>query len=66
MDSSEKDVKDLIARIEKYVSETRYSCAIGYSFSEGGSSDIEEMFAESDKVMYEAKKKHYEELGISR
>ena len=62
MDSTEKDVKDLIARIEKYVSETRYSCAIGYSYSEGGSTNIEEMFMESDKAMYEAKKRHYREL----
>ena len=64
--SSEEDVKGLISRIEKNVSDTKYSCAIGYSYAENGSSDIEEMFTESDKVMYEAKKKHYEELGVKR
>ena len=66
MDSSEADVKALISRIEKYVSDTKYSCAIGYSYAENGSSSIEEMLIESDKVMYEAKKRHYNELGKNR
>ena len=56
---SEEDVKKLIERIQNKVSETRYSCAIGYSFRPDGAKDIDELMKESDEKMYENKKEYY-------
>jgi diguanylate cyclase (GGDEF)-like protein len=59
--SNEKEIKELIERIEKNVSETRYHCAIGYSYKAGGDGDIDEMLKESDEMMYANKAKYYSE-----
>lgn len=59
--SSEKEIKELIERIEKNVSETRYHCAIGYSCKPGGATDIDAMLKESDEMMYVNKAKYYSE-----
>ncbi len=59
MNTSENEVQELINRIKKNVSETKYSCAIGYSFREDNSTEVEELLMESDKIMYEDKKRHY-------
>ena len=60
--NSEKEVKELIKRIEKNISETQYSCAIGYSYCADGSLNMDEMLTMSDKYMYESKKKYYERV----
>ncbi|MBR4256154.1 MAG: diguanylate cyclase [Clostridia bacterium] len=58
--------KELVKRIERNVSETKYHCAVGYSTSEDGSKTVEEMLKESDVMMYAAKERYYEELGTGR
>ena len=57
--SSEEEVKQLIERINKYVSETKYHCAIGYSYIGDSGREIEEVLKESDAMMYENKADYY-------
>ena len=64
--SSEEEVQQLIERIEKNVSATIYSCAIGYSYSPEGGKPLEEMLKESDEMMYARKAQHYLETGKER
>ena len=60
---SEEEVKKLIDRIREKVAETRYHCAIGYSFSSGGDRNIDEMIKESDEMMYKDKMDFYSQPG---
>ena len=64
--TSEDEVKQFVNLVQKYVSETDYSCAIGYSYSSDGSKSIDEMLLESDKMMYAQKALHYAKLGVVR
>ena len=64
--TSEEELKKLIGRIEEYVSEIEFNCAIGYSYSADGKKPIAEMLKEADAGMYAAKKRYYEETGIER
>lgn len=57
--TSETELHDLINKIEKKVSETKYSISIGYCFSLEADKDIEEMVKKSDLMMYENKALHY-------
>lgn len=57
------EVTELIKRIESSVSETKYSCAIGYSYSADGKKPIEDMLRESDMMMYAVKERYYQEHG---
>ena len=56
---NEDDLKDLILRINKNVSSTKYSCSIGYCFDSSQNKDIENMVKKSDELMYEDKAKYY-------
>ena len=56
---SENDVQKLIERIRGKVAETKYHCAIGYSFCSDGNRDIDEMLKESDAMMYKDKMDYY-------
>ena len=56
-----EEVAALIKRIENNVSETKYSCAIGYSYSADGTGSVEDMLRESDMMMYAVKERYYEE-----
>ena len=58
---SEDDVKELIQRIEKYVSETDYSCSIGYSYHNAGTIQLEDLLKESDERMYSDKAAFYKD-----
>lgn len=64
--TSEKDLKELIERIERNVGETKYFCSVGYSYSPDGKKPVEEMLKESDEMMYAAKARFYEERGRDR
>ncbi len=64
--SSEEEVRQLIDRIRALVSETKYSCAIGYSFSQEEHQDIDEMMKESDEMMYKDKVEYYAMPGHKR
>ncbi len=55
------EVLRLVERINKYVGETKYSCAVGYGYSEDGAKPIEELLRESDEMMYAEKARYYEQ-----
>ena len=56
----------IVEQIKKSVSETQYSCAIGYSFNLEGNKSIDDLLKESDEMMYLEKEKHYHESGEAR
>ena len=64
--TSQEGVTELIKRIEDNVSETKYHCAIGYSYSADGERTIEDMLRESDVMMYAAKERYYAQSGRNR
>ena len=63
---SETDVLSLIERIQGKVSETSYSCAIGYSYRPNGPKNIDDMTKESDEMMYKNKMEFYSKPGNKR
>lgn len=58
--SSFEEVEQLVNRINKSVSETKYTCSIGYTFNADGSKTIDQLLKESDKSMYSAKEDFYQ------
>lgn len=60
--TSKEDVKALIERIKKNISETEYTCSIGYSYHEEGTIKLDELLKESDKQMYSDKAEFYRDL----
>ena len=60
---SEEEVQKLIERIRNKLSETKYHCAIGYSFSSNGDNYIDEMLKEADEMMYKDKMDYYSQPG---
>lgn len=64
--NTKEDAVQLVERIRKYVSETDYSCSIGYSFCADGSMAISDMLNESDEMMYAEKERYYAETGRDR
>lgn len=57
--TSEEDVIKLVERIQKYVSETEYSCSIGYSYKKDGNIELSELLKQSDEKMYSDKSEYY-------
>ena len=57
--TGEEDVKKLVERIKKYVSETKYTCSIGYSYSEEGYKLSDDLLKSSDEQMYLDKAEYY-------
>lgn len=57
--NTEDEVKALVARIEKFVSDTNYTCSIGYSYHASGITKLEEILKESDEKMYANKVDFY-------
>ena len=64
--TSQENVNELINRIKHNVAETKYNCAIGYSYSADGKKPIEDMLRESDMMMYAEKERYYTENGKDR
>jgi diguanylate cyclase (GGDEF)-like protein len=64
--TNEEELKALVERIKESVSNTKYSCAIGYSYDGNESKDIEDMAKESDKMMYKDKAAFYSKSGNNR
>ena len=62
----EDTVSDICARIHQIVSETRYSCSIGYCYSKGEGRSVDDMLKESDKNMYSEKEQYYKKIGKVR
>lgn len=64
--TSEEEVCELIDRIRSLVSETKYSCSIGYSFCPDEITDIDELQKKSDEMMYKDKTEYYSQPGHKR
>ena len=62
--ASEKDVSALVSRIKSNISETKYHCSIGFCYCEDKARDIEDMLRKSDMMMYDDKKRYYEENNL--
>ena len=63
--SGEDDVKSLIERIRAEVSETPYTCSIGYAMKSEGST-IDSLYHQADEMLYEEKKEFYARTGKTR
>lgn len=57
--NSEEEVIALVDRINKYISETKYTASIGYSYQKGGFANIDELLKSSDEKMYSNKVEFY-------
>lgn len=57
--TSKDDVIAITERIKEYVSETEYSCSVGYSYHEEGTIKLEDLLKESDEKMYSDKSDFY-------
>lgn len=64
--TSERDLAELIRRIEDNVGATKYNCAVGYSYSPDGKKPVDDMLRESDVMMYAAKDRYYAESENNR
>ena len=62
----EDEVLSIVSEIRQSVSETKYSCAIGYSLNLDGNKSIDQLLKESDEMMYLEKQKHYQTTGDRR
>ena len=60
------EVRQLVERIRRNVSGTKYSCSIGYSCTGDSRKSVSEMMKESDEMMYAEKTRHYQEMGVDR
>ena len=60
------EVRQLVERVRKNVSQTEYTCSIGYSCTGEGRKSVSEMMKESDEMMYAEKASHYKEIGVDR
>ena len=63
--TKEEELKRIIKNIRKNVSNTKYTCSIGYSLVSTNKT-IKDMIKESDEMMYLDKAKFYSESGIER
>ena len=61
-----EEVIRIVDEIRQSVSETEYSCSIGYSFNLEGNKPINDLLKESDEMMYKEKEKYYQESGEQR
>ena len=64
--TSQEEVLEIVEKIKKNVAETKYTCAIGYSFNPNGDKPISDLLKESDQMMYTEKDKYYQESGNER
>ena len=64
--STPEEVLRLVERVRKNVSETEYTCAVGYSCAGEGRKSVSEMMKESDEMMYAEKARHYQDIGVDR
>lgn len=65
VECEEKAVKELISRIRQNVSESGYSCSVGYALNVLDKTP-EELYTIADQAMYEEKKQYYAQEGKTR
>ena len=64
--TQKEEVLQIVEQIRADVAETKYSCAIGYSFNFDGDKSIDELLKESDTMMYQEKDKYYQQSGLRK
>ena len=64
--TDEEELNRLINQIKKNVSETKYTCSIGYCVVNGDKKHLDEYLKESDKMMYENKANFYSQASQDR
>ena len=64
--TSKEDVMDIVGKIRENVSETKYTCSIGYSFNPEGNKPISNLLKESDEMMYLEKEQYYQDSSKER
>ena len=65
VNTSENDVISLVERIRREVSETPYTCSVGYAMKSKGCS-IDRLYKLADIKLYEEKKQYYEITGKNK
>ena len=65
MGASTDMVLQLVSRIKQEISETEYSCSIGYAMKKRSDS-LDDIYKIADQMMYEEKRKYYEKTGKVR
>jgi len=67
LDSLLKKLDDLLLELDKQDPDVNHSVSYGYAFrSETEEQDVHSVFMLADKKMYDAKRKHYAEIGKTR
>lgn len=64
--TNKEELIQLVENIKKCVSETSYSCSIGYCYSDDNSMELEAMVKLSDEMMYADKASYYARTGKDR
>jgi len=64
--TSKEELNNVVERIKKNVSDTKYSCSIGYSFAINGEKTLSDMIKESDEMMYADKARFYSDSSKDR
>ena len=65
MGATSQQVLELVSRIKQEISETEYSCSIGYAMKKRSNS-LDEIYKMADTMMYEEKQRYYESKGKQR
>ena len=60
--TSKEEVINLVDKITQKVKETKYTCAIGYSYLEGDIKTLDDLLKESDRRMYVNKVEFYKNI----
>ena len=64
--TSRMELEEIVSVIKKNVSETPYTCSVGYCYCADGSKDLTQMVKESDQMMYADKAEYYSQSGKNR
>lgn len=64
--TSEAELKELVEEIRQRVSQTKYSCSIGYCYDPSPAKDLEAMVKVSDEMMYADKADFYSKSNNNR
>ena len=64
--NKEEDITKLVSSINTNVTETKYTCSIGYYFDASVDKNVENMIKISDERMYKNKNEYYLKNGIER
>jgi len=64
--TSQNEAAQIVESIQKNVSETGYSCSIGYSHNTEGTKSVDDLLREADEMMYADKARYYSNSGKDR